>query len=151
GRATLTVITKYTGSFAEDVRSGFNNNSQYEMQKGYRDFYASYYERITADSIQYEDDEQTGAFTTKEFYSIDDFWEMKNGVKEASFRPYVINGIIKKPKDVKRTMPFALDWAGKLIESIEIHLPEDWDIDDDETAIRNPSFFMTARFSDDGG
>jgi len=151
GRATLTVTTKYTGSFADDARSGFNNNSQYEMQKGYRDFYASYYEKIAADSIQYTDDEQAGAFITKEFYSIDGLWEMKNGVKEASFNPYVIDGIIKKSKDIKRTMPLALDWPAKFNESIEIHLPEDWNIDDDEVAIRNSSFVMSAHFSGDGG
>ena len=150
GRATLAVTSQYTGGFADDVRNSFNNNSRYEMQKTYRDYYASYYEKITADSIQYTDYEKTGLITTREYYTINDLWTLKDGVKKATFDSYVINGIIKKPKDKIRDMPFALVWPVKYKEEIEINLPEDWSASQGFEKINTSSFSTTARFSFDG-
>ena len=150
GKARLNVITQYSGSTADNVRNSFNNNSRYEMQKTYREFYAAYFEKITADSLQYVDDEKTGIFTTREYYTINDLWQLEEGVKKASFDSYVINGIIKRPKDLERTMPFAIDWPAKYREEVEINLPEDWNATASFEKINNPSFFMTARFSFDG-
>jgi transglutaminase-like putative cysteine protease len=150
GSATLAVTTQFTGGFADDVRNSFNNNSRYEMQKTYRDYYASYFDQLNVDSIDYIDDEKTGMFTTKEYYSINELWKLKEGAKKAEFDPYVIDGVIKRPKDTKRTMPFALDWPEKVVEDIEINLPEDWNAEQSFTTVKNPSLSMSARFSFDG-
>jgi transglutaminase-like putative cysteine protease len=150
GKARLTVTSRYTGSFADDMRSGFNNSSNYEMQKSFRDYYANFYDQITADSIHKEDDENNGLFITKEYYSIEGLWKLEGGVKKASFDPYVIDGIIKRPKDTRRKMPFKLTWPAKYKEDVEINLPEDWSADQSFNKIDNSSFNMTARFSHDG-
>ncbi|MEI9908709.1 MAG: hypothetical protein WDO71_02995 [Bacteroidota bacterium] len=81
------------------------------MKKTFREYYAAYYENITADSVYSSDDEATGTFLTKEFYTISDLWKEENGMKKATFNPYVIDGIIKRPKDIKRSMPFS--WYGR--------------------------------------
>jgi hypothetical protein len=120
------------------------------MQKTFREYYASYYKQITVDSIQYTEDEKTGAFITKEYYTINDLWELNNGIKKATFDPYVIDGIIRKPKDRKRDMPFALVWPAKYKEEVEIHLPEDWSADQSFNKINTPSFSTNVRFSFDG-
>lgn len=150
GEARLIVTTQYTGSYADDMRSSFNNNSSYEMQKTFREYYASYYKEITVDSLQYTDDEKTGAFVTKEYYTINDLWELKDGIKRANFDPYVIDGLIKKPKDIKRDMPFSLMWPAKYKEEIEINLPENWSADESFNTINTSSFSMTGGFSFDG-
>jgi transglutaminase-like putative cysteine protease len=150
GEAKLTATTRYTGSFADDMRSSFSNNSKYEMQKTFREYYAGYYEKITADSLQIEEDEKTGAFITKEYYTITDLWELKDGVKKAFFNPYVIDGVIRRPKDISRTMPFGLMWPAKYKEDLRINLPEDWNADQSFEKINTSSFTMSARFSFNG-
>ncbi|HXL56021.1 MAG TPA: DUF3857 domain-containing transglutaminase family protein, partial [Chitinophagaceae bacterium] len=106
GTAHLLVTTNYSGSYADNVRNDFKNSSNYEMQKSYQQFYAGYFEQIKADSLLYTDNDSTGIFTTTEYYSIDSFWLVSDGIKKASFTPYVIQSIIQKPKEQQRTMPF---------------------------------------------
>jgi len=150
GKATLKVITQYTGSFADDIRSSFNNSSSYEMQKSFREYYSAYYKQITADSINYQDDEKTGLFITTEYYAIKDIWKLERGVKKAFFDPFVIDGIIRKPKDVNRDMPFSLSWPAKYREEIEINLPQDWNAEQDSDTIKLRSYSMSVRFIHDG-
>ena len=150
GKATLKVTSYYSGSYADDIRSSFNNNSSYEMQKTFRDYYSSYYKQITADSIDYQDDEKTGLFVTTELYSIEGIWELEDGKKKASFAPFVINGLIKRPKDLNREMPFSLMWPAKYREEIEIHLPEDWTAEQNSETIKSNSLSMSAKLLHDG-
>jgi Domain of Unknown Function with PDB structure (DUF3857) len=150
GKAGLTVTTQYSGSFADDMRSSFSNNSKYEMQKTFRDFYTDFYEQITADSIEVTDNETAGFFLTKEYYTINNLWKTEGDIKKAHFDPYVIDGVIKKPKEINRTMPFELMWPVKYKENIEINLPEPWSAKQSSDKIENPYFLMTANFSFDG-
>jgi hypothetical protein len=150
GRATLRVITNYTGSYADDVRNSFNNSSDYEMQKTFREYYAVYYKQITADSITHEDNEATGTFITREYYTIEGLWELENNVKKVAFSSFVIDGIVKRPKDLKSEMPFSLTWPAKYREEIEINLPEDWSAEQTSETIITGDVSMSARFSHDG-
>jgi hypothetical protein len=110
GLAHFKVVTKNTGSFADDARSYFNNNSLYEMKNKYKDFYAAYFDKITADSLSYKDDPQTGAFVITEYYTLRNIWKMKDGIQKSPFDAYVINSIMTKPTDQNRTMPFYLNY-----------------------------------------
>jgi hypothetical protein len=125
GNARLMVTTHYTGSYADDMRSNFNNNSLYEMQKTFREYCASYYKQINVDSLPYTGEEKTVAFITNEYYTINDLWEPNDGIKKATFNPFVIGGIIRRSKDINQNMPFALVWPAKYKEEVEINLPED--------------------------
>lgn len=147
GNARLAVTTEYSGSFADNIRSSFNSSSNYEMLKGFKEFYDNYYENIIADSLNYTDDEKTGIFTTREYYTLDDLWELKDGVKKAYFNSYVIDGIIKKPPESRRTMPFNLAYPAHYKEDVEIRLPDDWDADESFDKIETPPFVLTAKFS----
>ncbi len=147
GKASFTVYTDYSGSFADDMRNSFSNSSRYEMQKTFREFYAAFYEEITADSLALSDDDNTGILTTKEYYTIDNLWKLKEGTRKAFFQPYVIDGLIKKPKEIKRTMPFHLAFPARYKESIEINLPEEWKVQESSDKIETESFFMKGKFS----
>lgn len=146
GNAKLTVTTYYTGSFADDTRSSFHNSSRHEMMKTYREFYANHYEDIKADSLSYKEDDSTGAFITKEYYSIENLWELKDGVKKAYFSPYLINTLTKRPKDTKRKMPFAMTYPAKYEEEVIVNVPTDWSIDEGKEYIENDAFRVKARY-----
>jgi transglutaminase-like putative cysteine protease len=141
------VTTTYSGSFADNTRSDFNSTSRYELLKNFRSYYVDYYKDIIADSLNYEDNENTGVFTTKEYYTIPNIWESKDGAKKVSFSPYVIDGIIKKPKETNRTMPYSLTFPAHYKEDVEIDLPEDWKGEESVTNLKNDGFALSANFS----
>lgn len=147
GKVKLTVITEYTGSYADDMRDEFKNNSMYDMQKSFQDFYAGYYEEASAvDSLEIQDDENDGTFTITEHYLVDNFWDDKDKIKQASFYAFLINSVLHKPKDVSRKMPFAINYPAHYIEDVEINLPENWDAEKSVNSLKCAAFNLNARF-----
>ncbi|MGN6291231.1 MAG: DUF3857 domain-containing transglutaminase family protein [Chitinophagaceae bacterium] len=146
GDAKFTVTTYYTGRFADNARSYTHNSSRHEIMKTYREFYAGYYEEIKADSISYEENDSTGAFITKEYYSIENLWELKDGIKKAFFSPYLISSVIKRPKDTKRKMPFAITYPAKYEEEVIVNVPLDWTMDEGKDYIQNDAFRLKGRY-----
>ncbi|MBX2921966.1 MAG: DUF3857 domain-containing protein [Chitinophagaceae bacterium] len=147
GNAGLVVTTDYSGSFADDIRNQFSTTSRYEMQKTYRDFYAGYYKDIVADSLLYYDNDTTGIFTTVEYYSIKNIWDKNGKEKSAFFTPFVIDGIIKKPKEIARTMPYRLSFPAKYKESVIINMPDEWNAEENNEKISTGYFVLNARHS----
>jgi hypothetical protein len=144
GRAKLKVITTHSGFYADNSRNDFNSNSVYEMQKSYQQFYQAYYPKLTADSLTFSDDEKSGLFTTTEYYSIDSFWNTEKGKRQQSVEPFIINSIMKKPKQYSRTLPFAISYPAKYHEEVEINLPEDWNLKPFHEDIKNDAFTFKA-------
>jgi transglutaminase-like putative cysteine protease len=140
GTAMLKVVTTNSGLFADEVRSDFKNRSMFEIQKSYKNFYASYFEKIKSDSIAYNDNEQDGKFTVTEFYSIKELWKLKDGVKEASFNAFIINGYLRRPKDDSRATPMRLYYPANYKETIEVNLPEDWSLSDFDEEVECNAF-----------
>ncbi len=146
GFCYLRVITTYTGSYADGVRSDFNYNSNYEMQKDYLNFYQGYFDNIQADSLTYVDNDSTGIFTTTEYYSIDSFWTSKGKVRKANFSCYVISDFLKKPKETHRTMPFGLAFPEHYCEEVDVNLPgNDWHLKETKADIHCSSFTMSRK------
>ena len=147
GNARFVVKTAYTGSYADNMREQFNSNSKSEMKKTFREYYAHYYEKIETDSLLYTDNDTTGKFITYEYYSIQNLWQLERGVNKTHFSPYVINGILKRPKDVKRSMPFSIDYPAKYQEEITINVPEEWDAHESMEDISCSAFKMRVQFA----
>ncbi|MFT3704066.1 MAG: DUF3857 domain-containing protein [Agriterribacter sp.] len=147
GNARLKVTTQYSGSYADDMRNQFNDNSNYEMKKTFKDYYASYYKDISIDSLSFVDEDSTGILTTTEYYSVKNLWEKEGKVKKAFFDPYVINGVIKKPKESKRTMPYALSYPANYKETVEINVPDDWSGEESQDKIQTNYLIVKSNFS----
>jgi transglutaminase-like putative cysteine protease len=147
GRAQLKVITSCTGSYADNIRNDFKSTSNYELRKTYTEYYAAYFKNIKADSLSASDNETTGVFTTTEYYTLDSIWGTFRSMQEASFEPYVINGLLKKPKGTGRTMPFAFRFPARYTEEIQINLPEAWNINHSEHSSESSVFKIKADYS----
>src|SRR6202040_1294716 len=143
GPASLEVITRYTGSFADEIRSEINSNAKSDLQQTYLDFYNGYYEGTkVSDSLKIEEDEQEGAVTTYEYYTVNKLWESEKGVNKAAFDALLISSLIKKPKEHDRTMPIALTYPAHYTEEIRIRVPEDWHFEQEPSEIRSSSFLF---------
>lgn len=129
GAGYLKVITTNYGAKADYERSNFNFNSNYKIQKDYQDFYKNYFPGLKSDSLSYNDNDSTGIFSTIEYYSIDSFWTISNGVRSVSFSCFVISDFLGKPKETQRVMPVGLHFPLHYREELEINLPGDgWNL-----------------------
>ncbi len=147
GGGTLTVTTTFHGSEADDIRNDYNNESLAELMTTYKKFYAGYYEDIKADSLTYKDDENTGIFTTTEYYSIPKFWETGKGKeKKFSLSAFIINNVLIRPKEKDRTMPFRIMYPAKFEEEVIVELPENWKVTESETHLKNKCYAYNCLF-----
>jgi len=146
GNAHLEIETRYTGSFADEMRSSYNSQSILEIQKSNTKFYNSYFENIKGDSLLFKENEETGEFVTTEYYTITKIWGADGDYKKVVFEPFLINEVIKKPKDVVRTMPFEIAYPAHYEEDIEVHLPEKWNDKEFFDEIKEASFDYSARY-----
>ncbi|MEO6454432.1 MAG: DUF3857 domain-containing protein [Ginsengibacter sp.] len=144
GLARLKVTTKNTGSFADEARFYYNNNSLYEIKNNCKDFYAYYFNKIIVDSSTYNSNELTGSFTTTEYYTVNDIWIKEDAKKKLPFSSFVINSVMNKPSDKNRTMPFYLTYPARYKEQVEIHMPEDWPIKSFNDRVECAGFRLTA-------
>lgn len=147
GKVKLDVTTEYTGSYADNMREEFKNNSMYDMQKSFRNFYAGYYDETSvADSLEIKENENDGSFTVIEHYNIDSFWNGEKSEKKGSFSAFLINSIMHKPKDIARKMPFAIQYPAHYSEDVEINLPEMWDAEESQHHISCAAFNLNSKF-----
>ena len=147
GSGTLKVITTSEGNAADEKRNEFNNESISEILTSYKKFYAPYFEDIKSDSLTFTDNNSTGIFTTIEYYTLPNFWKLdKDKVSKFSFSAFVVNNILRKPKEKDRTMPFWLSFPANYKEELNIELPEDWKVTESETHVKNSSFAYNSKF-----
>lgn len=143
GPAALEVTTRYTGSFADDLRSEINSNSRSELQHTWLNFYNGFYEGAkVSESFKIEEDEKDGAITTYEHYTVNKLWEEEKGVNKAAFDGLLISSLLKKPREHDRTMPIALAYPAHYTEEIQIQVPEDWHFEQAPADIRSPGFLF---------
>jgi transglutaminase-like putative cysteine protease len=148
GPAKLEVTTRYTGSFADDIRSQLNSESRSDIQQRYQNFYNNYYsETKPSDSLVIEDDERTGMITTHEAYTINKLWDIKKGEGKAYFYGLLISSVLKKPQEQERQMPVAQTYPARYTEELEIRTPEDWNFDTSPSEIKSPAFSFTSFIS----
>lgn len=145
GRAYFKVVTKMTGSVADDARDNYNNNSLNQIKTKYKDFYAFYFDKIIADSLTYQNNDSSGTFTTTEYYTIDDIWKTENGEKKLSLSSYVISSVLTQPADKNRHMPFYQLFPANYIEHIELSMPDDWSVKESDDEIVCAGFKFSAK------
>ena len=147
GSGTFKVITTSEGNAADEKRDEFNNASISEILTSYKKFYAPYFEDIKSDSLTFTDNDSTGIFTTIEYYTLPNFWKLdKDKVSKFSFSAFVVDNILRKPKEKDRTMPFWLSFPANYKEELNIELPEDWKVTESETHVKNSSFAYNSKF-----
>ncbi|TDW99211.1 DUF3857 domain-containing transglutaminase family protein [Dinghuibacter silviterrae] len=143
GSARMDVTTRYSGSFADDARGDFNTSSRGEIQKNYLDFYADSYEGIRVrDSIGVVDTAVDGSFVTHEYYTVPKLWTRDAGGPKASFDASLIRSILPKLKDKNRNEPFALSFPDHYVETLEVRLPEDYDLASRNKVVEDPGFIF---------
>jgi len=139
----LKVITEAEGMDADIMREMFANTKRSDIEKNYTHFYADIYPGTTmASPIEIQDDELQNRFRVTEFYTIDKAWikSDKDGKYRCDFYPYNMASLVKKPVDIQRRLPLAVDYPRHQILRTEIKVPTTWTYEKENKSIVDPAF-----------
>jgi transglutaminase-like putative cysteine protease len=139
--AYLQVTTTYTGGEAEYMRRQFVNNNAETIQKNYLTFYSNLFADIEVlTPIKHHDNRKDNILTLEENYRIPAFWktsEADGDVLFAEIFPQTLQNYFDVTKSTQRTTPHRLEYPVSYHHSIDIKLPEEWNVETDEEYIDN--------------
>jgi transglutaminase-like putative cysteine protease len=152
GACDLTVHTTYEGDEADIIRHQIANSSMQELDENYKNFYAKLYPGIrTRDSVKLMDHLNENRYTITEYYTIDDFWTndsiTEKGRVKASFEALMVESYISLPNIRIRKMPISIRHKTRVDQTIEINLPEQWEIEEEEGAFTTSAFQYRYKYS----
>lgn len=142
--ATLKITSIYSEGEADNMRVFFKNNSIINIQKEFEKFYSDYHANIESlGKPKYTDNLKTNTFTINETYKIDSIWQpllMENSIG-IDFTPYNITNVLSMPSKTERKTPFGLSFPITRSHTINVELPEEWEINQDNFNISSPNIF----------
>lgn len=144
-QAALDVITTFRSWRADSQRTTFESQSLEEIAKIAINYYGSEYPAIAhKEDIVVTDNKETNEIVLKESYLIDEIWKTdeKKERFEIQFYPLSIYNYITSPENSVRSMPLALFYPLIIDYQIKVLLPEAWDIEPHEVAIRDKGFSL---------
>lgn len=126
----LEITTTFRGAQAEAHRAIFSTQSLQEIGKHNLNFYARLYAGIEQQKqVVGIDDRNRNIFTTREWYTIPDFWERKKGRLFCDLQGSIIEGYVSLPGTIKRTMPLAIAYPFEAAQKKYLHYPTDVPLD----------------------
>jgi len=143
--ATLTVVSQYRGSSADNNRYYFHDNSLHTATQSYKEYYNRYSTEIQViDSIRFVDNISENEFIVYEKYLLPDFWVAKDISKskniEKDFIPYVLNDNIIYGESQTRKHPLQLTFPVNIDHQIKVIMEGGWDVKEKNFELKNNFF-----------
>jgi hypothetical protein len=140
GTAEVSITTEYAGSEADDQRYYFSNNNIKEIEKNYLNYAAKHYAEIEVSKpLIISDNKGSNIFTTYENYRITNFWYAPDSTKPGSLEcltyPQTLRDKISIPQSPKRTMPVGITYPVNYEHTVNLILPEEWTVSEENTEI----------------
>lgn len=123
----LEVETTYRGATADEQRRYFATTTKKRLEKGALNFYARSDPDITlAAPLEIVDDPKRNVVVVKERYRIPGFWTENS----RTFHAWEVTSRLDGPAVVRRSAPLSINHPQFVRHDIEVHLPEDYAIED---------------------
>ncbi len=138
-----TVATTYQGGAAESTRRWIASQSLDETQKQYLNYYTRRYASIgVAAALKVADDADKNQLTVTETYDIAHFWPLSKDKKQqvANIRSDAVRDVLDGPAAVHRSSPLQVEFPREIIETVEVKLPEPWNIQTSKDTVKDSAF-----------
>jgi hypothetical protein len=145
GDARINIRTDYSGSSSDYFRNYFKTYSIDKIQMEYLNYFSNLYPKISLiDEIKCVDlfRNSTNIVTTEENYRVKDFWlkdEKTTGIY-CELYPLELEDRVTYPQSANRSMPYILNKPISFVQSIEVVLPEKWNIEEINREIGGEGF-----------
>jgi hypothetical protein len=137
------VETTARGGAADDLRWEFASARLDEIATVYLNYYASRYPHIeSAGEVVTKDDESANVFRVTERYRLPEFWmETEGGVRTELYADGIA-GAIPQSETRLRTTPLWVDHPRRLVQRMEVELPEEWPQESETESYENAAFVL---------
>lgn len=144
--ATLSVISEYTGLYADNLRSMVANTSMKNLETGYLDFYKKIYGKVEQlDSLHIKDFDKENKIRVEEKYTIREPWKVDSA--NHNKLSFTSNAHILKDKLIivndSRKTPLTLLFPNQLKYTISVKFPEPWALDAKSYRLESPYYDFT--------
>lgn len=148
-KTSYKVTSTYTGYEADRIRYDFSTSRITDIHNNYLNYYANYFTEIEFEKdIGYLDDTIKNIIITEEYYIINNLWQ-KNEIDSnrvtCSFSPHNLIERLKTPKNKIRKSPIGIDYPLLFDFIIEVRLPEEWNVKNEEFNVNINSFNYTQK------
>lgn len=142
--ATHEVTTTYRGPDADAMRYTLSQQSLNDLAKNFLNYYAERDPSVTADGPpRVSDDAETNTVVVRERYTVPDFW--RDGKRELwADRVYAE---LSKPGVAQRAAPLAVPFPRHVRQTIEVRLPESFNIPAESFTIANEALSLAYSFA----
>ncbi len=149
GPIELHVKTAGEGLDAESLRSQLADFSQEELDKNYLNFYAENFPDIQLlKPAEVHDYAESNRIEIFESYLISNVWTKAEAEDQqtVSFYPEQLRDVVQLPKiNTKRSMPLRIRHPVDYHQTIEVVLPEPWEIKNEHTTINTKQFSFSSK------
>lgn len=150
--AALTVVTRFSGHNAEEMRARLADTTRPVIEKEYLNYYAQRYPDIAAGGdLEVTDCPVTNILTVTEHYRIENLWTADvaggAGSIQCELKAQEVSARALKPATVLRSMPLGVPFPFHIRQTIEVHLPEEWVATPERVTIEDPYMRYTSDVS----
>jgi len=153
GVSDLKVVTVSEGRDAEDLRAMLATTKRSDLEKNFTHFYADSYPGARMVSpLEIQDDQAQNRIQMTETYSIDNAWVKadRDDKYRCDFYPFALAALNKKPVDVQRKLPLAVNFPQHQILRTQISVPMSWTYEKENKTVVDPAFVFHKQSQRDG-
>lgn len=139
---TVEVTTRYRGRAADSMRASLRGGGREQRQADYVNYFAAYYPGLKVSKpYTVDDDQAANVLTLREHYVMPNpFRKNDDGELELTLHADELYRYADSLESSVRTAPLALSYPQHVTQVVTARLPEDWGVEPDTVAIKNPAF-----------
>ncbi len=146
--ALLRTVTRLSGDEAGRARAKLADAGSRELEKRYVNHYARRFLQIKpTQPVKVTDDAAANCIEFIEEYEIADFFstDPERRRLQCELSPWSIVEIIRKPGTAARAQPLGVPHPSLRFHTIELRLPESWDVEPEDILVEDPAFQFRCR------
>ncbi|MES2518006.1 MAG: DUF2569 family protein, partial [Bacteroidota bacterium] len=140
------VESNYDKNTADDIRTTFASSGLNKIEKSYLDYYTNTFKSWqieVKDSLKHQNNDFTNTFKILESYQIKEFWKKDEANPKkliGSFFGQILYDQLRMLPDKMRKSPVSLAFPYEIDYTIEVLLPETWNIDEKQSSINTSEY-----------
>lgn len=141
--STLVIQSKYTGNYADNIRSEIAESGTDGIEKDFLEYYGKYYTDTESSApLEIKDDEKNNTVEIVERYEIPEIWVLneKNNRKYVNFYADLITNELREVSAKKRSEPVALKHPVDIEQNITVYMPYVYDEESEVISVNNKQY-----------
>ncbi|WP_316788663.1 DUF3857 domain-containing protein [Pedobacter frigoris] len=141
--STLVIHSRYTGNYADNIRSEIAESGTDGIEKDFLEYYGKYYTDTESSSpLEIKDNEDDNVVEITESYEIPNIWvrSEEDNQQYVNFYADLVSNELRKVSAKKRSEPLALRHPVNVEQNITVYMPYMYDEDSEVIKVNNGQY-----------